>query len=491
MTKTNLSFENFQRRFKQDIFPPDWVNPKPAEQYDLLVLGGGPGGMTGAYIAKSLGARVALVEKEHLGGECLNYGCIPSKAFLRSSRLAQEIRNALNYGVEIPQAWKVDFKKVMQRVYDLQTTLSPYDSAAYWKSLGIDVFLGTGRFTATNKVEVANQTIQFKKAIISTGTQPILLNVHGLDSSDYFTNQNIFSISTLPPRLGVIGGGPISCELSQGFLRFGSQVVLITHGERLLPKDDLLAAERIKNIFEKEGMKVFIQSNVVRVEKKGKEKILYLDTHKEPVVVDEILIGIGRKPVVDGMDLENAKVTYDKKTGISVNEYLQTSNPDIYAAGDVASPYKFTHMSVALNKMAAANALNGNREKSQALIVPWCTFTDPEIAHIGLNEEGAKNQKIAVESVTVEMKNVDRAILDGETTGFVKLLVKENSDQIVGGTIMATHAGEMISELGAAMNGEKGLKALLNTIHPFPTQASVLQIAAEAILTKRKELIHV
>lgn len=206
MTETNSSFENFQRRFKQDIFPPDWVNPKPAEHYDLLVLGGGPGGMTGAAMARSLGARVALVEKEHFGGECLNYGCIPSKAFLRSSRLAQEMRNALNYGVEIPKGWKVDFKKVMQRVYDSQTTLAPNDSAAHWKSLGIDVFLGSGRFTSINKVEVGNQTIHFKKAIISTGTQPILLNVPGLDPSDYFTNQNIFSISTLPPRLGVIGG---------------------------------------------------------------------------------------------------------------------------------------------------------------------------------------------------------------------------------------------------------------------------------------------
>ncbi|MFI5344089.1 MAG: mercuric reductase [Chlamydiales bacterium] len=486
MAQLNSSLENFQRRFKQDIFPPNWVNPRPTEIYDLLVLGGGPGGMTAATIAKSLGAtHVALIEKEHLGGECLSYGCIPSKALLRSSRLAQEIRQAADYGLEISNGWRVNFQAVMQRVLGMQTVISPHDSADHFKHLGIDVFLGTGHFIGPNQLTVGNQTIHFKKAIIATGTQPIPLNIPGLEYSDYLTNQNIFNLSKLPPRLAVIGAGPISCELSQAFLRFGSQVILVTHGSNLLTKDDPIAAERLKNIFEKEGMRIFTHSNLIQVKKKGNEKILYLDSHPEPIIVDEILVGIGRMPVVEGLGLDNAGVAYDRKMGISTNAYLQTSNPNIYAAGDATSPYKFTHIAKELSTLAVANALNGNQEKSSSLIIPWCTYTDPEIAHIGLNEETAKKLGIPVETIVIEMADVDRAILDGQTTGFVKLIVKENHDQIIGATVMAAHAGDMLSEVCVAMNSENGLSALLKSIHPFPTQAQILRTAAQTLLNKR------
>lgn len=428
MAKPNPFLETFQRKFKQDIFPPNWVNPKATELYDIVVLGGGPGGMTASIVAKNLGARVALIEKEHLGGECLSYGCIPSKAFLRSSRVVEEVRRSSDHGLEIPKGWKVNFEAVMQRVRNLQTTISPHDSPTLLKNLGIDVFLGAGSFTAPNKLIVGNQTVSFKKAVIVSGTHPIPLNIPGLGPDDYLTNQTIFNLFTLPPRLGVIGAGPISCELSQAFLRFGSQVTMITHGSKLLPKDDVMASERLKKVFEKEGMKIITQSNVVRIEKKGKEKLIYLDTLKEPLVVDEILVAIGRKPAVDGLDLKKAGVSSDEKTGISTNEYLQTSNPNIYAAGDVSSPYKFTHISKELSTFAVENALNGNQKKNSALIVPWCTFTDPEIAHMGLNEEMAKKRGLSVETSSVELATVDRAIVDGQTTGFVKLYVKANQN---------------------------------------------------------------
>ncbi len=489
MTAYDAYLEEFNRKFRQDIFPSNWVNPQPVDQYDLLILGGGPGGMTAAILAKTFNVRVALVEKEHLGGECLSYGCIPSKALLRCSRVAQTVRQAADYGVEIPEGWSVNFNAVMQRVHCLQTTISPYDSAAHLKKLGIDVFLGAGHFTGPNKLEVHNQTIKFKKAVIDTGTQPAPLNIPGLDQADYWTNQNIFTMPTLPKRLGMIGGGPICCELAQAFLRFGSQVFLVTHAQNLLPRDDLMATERLQEIFEQEGMKIFAQSQVQRVEKKGNEKILYLDNTSEPIVVDEIFAAIGRIPFTEGLGLENAGISYDKKKGILTNDYLQTSNADIYAAGDVTSQYKFTHISKELSIKAVVNALNGNQEKKSALIVPWCTYTDPEVAHVGLSEQEAKKQGISVEIVTVDMSEVDRAILDGETTGFVKLLVRENSDQIVGATLMAAHAGDMISELTVAMHGEKGLEALSQAIHPFPTQAQVLRTAAETILKKRHSLI--
>lgn len=486
MTQPNPFFEAFQQKFKQDIFPPNWANPKATEPYELVVIGGGPGGMTAATVAKTLGARVALIEKEHLGGECLSYGCIPSKAFLRSSRVVDEVRNGVNHGLEIPQGWKVNFEAVMQRVRNSQTIISPHDSAAHFKSLGVDVFLGTARFTGPNQVVVGNQTIQFKKAIVVTGTHPIPLNVPGLGPDDYLTNQTIFNLFTLPARLGVIGAGPISCELSQAFLRFGSKVFLVCHGPKLLSKDDPIASERLKKVFEKEGMQMLMQSNLVRIEKKGKEKILYLDTLKEPIVVDELLVAIGRMPAVDGLDLEKGGISYDPQTGISTNDYLQTSNPNVYSAGDVTSSYKFTHASKELSTLAVKNALNGNQKKKSSLIMPWCTYTDPEVAQIGLNEEMAKKLGIPIEVSMIELASVDRAILDGQTTGFVKLLVKENQNQIVGATIMAAHAGDMVSEMGVAMNSENGLLALLQTIHPFPTQAQVLRTATEELMKKRK-----
>lgn len=491
MTKFDSFFQDFQNNFKRNTFPPDWINPKAEEKYDLLVVGGGPGGMTAAAFARSFNVRVALVEKEHLGGECLNYGCIPSKAMFRSSKLAQKIRHASEYGIEVQKNWKVDFGAVMRRVHEIQTILSPTDSPNRFKDLGIDVFLGAGHFTGSNQLEVGNQTLKFKKAIIATGTQPIYLNVPGLEPSDYLTNQTIFSLTSLPERLAVMGAGPISCELAQAFLHFGSKVTLITNGPNLLPRDDTLATLRLKAVFEKEGMKVLTNTNLLRAEKKKGEKILYVDTQKETIVVDEILLGIGRKPAVEGLALEKAGVTYDQKNGISTNEYLQTSNSDIYAGGDVTSPYKFTHISMELCKMAVFNALNGNHEKSSSLIVPWCTFTTPEIARIGLNEESAKEKGIAIESVVIELKNIDRAVVDGETVGFAKLLVKENQDQIVGAIIMAENAGDMLSELSAAMQGEKSLIALAKAIHPFPTQSQVLRAAADALMKKRKESLLV
>jgi pyruvate/2-oxoglutarate dehydrogenase complex dihydrolipoamide dehydrogenase (E3) component len=350
--------------------------------------------------------------------------------------------------------------------------------------LGIDVFLGEGSFIAPNKLQIGNQTLTFKKAIIVTGTKPIPLVVPGLEHSDYLTNESIFKLSSLPPRLGVIGGGPIGCELSQAFLRLGSKVSLITHASHLLPRDDIIAQERLKKIFEKEGMVIYTQSQVQSVEKKGREKILYLD-NSQRLVVDEILVAIGRMPAIDGLNLEHAEVKYDRKKGISTNDYLQTSHPHIYAAGDVSSPYKFTHISQELSKMAVMNALNGHKEKASALVIPWCTYTDPEVAHIGLSEQEAKEHGISVETMMIEMADIDRAVLDGETTGFVKLLVREDSDEIVGATLMASHAGDMISELSVAIASHKGLTALSKAIHPFPTQAQVLQKAATELLKKR------
>lgn len=487
MTDSNAPSQDFAQKIHADIFPSNWKNPKPIETYDLLVIGGGPGGMTAATIGKSLNASVAFVEKKHFGGECLSYGCIPSKAMIRSSRVAAEVRHAQYFGVEVPKDWKVDFGAVMQRVHRLQATISPHDSAEHFKKLGVDVFLGAGHFIGPNQLEVAGQTITFKKAIIATGTQPAPFAIPGLDETDYLTNQTIFELSTLPKRLGVIGGGPISCELSQAFLRFGSQVTVVTNSATLLPKDYPEATERLKKVLENEGMQIFTQSKVVRVEKKGKEKILYLEGQSTGIPVDEILVAVGRAPVVEGLGLDQAGISYDSRKGISTNGFLQTTNPHVYAIGDVTSKYKFTHISKELAGLAVSNALKGGEGQKDALIVPWCTFTSPEIAHVGLSQQEAQARGIDVETLVMEFANVDRAILDEETIGFVQLIVKKGTSEIIGGDIMAQHAGDMIAEISVAMASKDGLLALTKAIHPFPTQSQAIRTAAELLLKKRSK----
>ncbi len=482
MSTSDFPLDPFNQNLINDVFPRDWKNPKPADVYDLVVIGGGPGGMTAAIIASKLNAKVAIIEKEHLGGECLNVGCIPSKALLRSSRVAAQVRDAADFGIEIPKGWKVNFSSVMQRVRRLRSTISPHDSPKLLKALNIDVFLGTGRFRDSDKIEVAGQTLRFKKAFVATGTQPIRPDIPGLEEAGYLTNQTVFNLTSLPPRLAVLGGGPIGCELSQAFVRFGSQVHLISRGAGILPKDDPTATMRLQKVMEKEGLKLLLGSQVQRVEMRGKEKILYLDTSPQGIAVDEILIAVGRAPKVDGLDLERADIAYDAKTGIATDDFLQTSNPNVYAVGDVSSLYKFTHISKELGKIAVQNALKGGKVKQSSLIIPWCTYTDPEIAHVGLTEKEAQARRIALQTQLMELKDTDRAVLDGETVGFVKIYTQEGTEQILGATIMASHAGDMISEIAVAMSSGKGIAALAGAIHPFPTQAETVRNTAATLL---------
>jgi len=468
-------------RLLSNVHPPDWQNPAPTPRYNLVVIGAGTAGLVTAAGAAGLGAKVALLEKSLMGGDCLNVGCVPSKAVIRSGRAVFDAREAGPFGVRVGKS-EVDFAAVMERMRKLRADLSPTDSAQRFTKLGVDVFLGEARFTSPDTVEVAGQTLRFKRAVIATGARAMAPPVPGLAEAGYLTNETVFNLTQCPPRLAVIGGGPIGCELAQAFQRLGSQVNLLHKNAHLLDREDMEAAAIVQNAFVREGIALHLDARIIRVERNGADKIIWyeLQGKEQRVAVDEILIGTGRAPNVEGLNLEAVGVQYDLRKGVVVNDCLQTTNPRIYAAGDVCLDRKFTHAADFTARIVIQNALFLGRKKLSALTMPWCTYTDPEIAHVGLYEHEARERALEVDTYVREFKDVDRARLDGEEDGFVKFHVKKGRDEILGATIVARHAGEMISEISVAIAARIGLGKLASVIHPYPTQAEALRQCGDA-----------
>ncbi len=465
-----------------NVHPPDWANPEPAPRYNLVVIGAGTAGLVSAAGAAGLGAKVALVERELMGGDCLNVGCVPSKALIRSARAFADAHRARAYGLSVAPDGKVDFSAVMERMRSLRAALSPKDGAPRYRGLGVDVFLGEGRFSGPDAVDVGGKRLRYSRAVIATGSRAASLPIPGLDQAGYLTNETIFSLTTLPKRLVVIGAGAVGCELAQAFRRFGSYVALLEAESGILPREDREAAEIVKHELLRDGIDLVEACRIQSVEARGGERLVRLDCggqHRE-IPCDEVLVAGGRRPAVDGLNLEAAGVEYDARTGVKVDDHLRTSNPRVFAAGDICSQYKFTHMSDAMARIVIRNALFLGRERASALTVPWCTYTDPEIAHVGLYEHEAQDRGIAVRTFMQPLNDVDRAVLDGEAEGFVKVHVREGSDEIVGATVVASHAGEMISELTLAMVGRLGLSTIARTIHPYPTQAEAIRRIGDA-----------
>jgi pyruvate/2-oxoglutarate dehydrogenase complex dihydrolipoamide dehydrogenase (E3) component len=460
-----------------NVHPPDWRPPTPAPRYNLVVIGGGTAGLVTAAGAAGLGARVALVERSLLGGDCLNVGCVPSKCVIRSSRVVGELRAAPALGIRVPPAVDVDFGAVMERMRSVRAHISPHDSAPRFRGLGVDVFLGEGRFSGSDTVAVDGVSLRFKKAVIATGGRANHPAIPGLAEAGFLTNENVFELTGRPPRLAVIGGGPIGCELAQAFRRLGSEVTLFHTGGHILNREDAGAAEIVQRAFIEEGIRLVLGARLVRVERAAGGKVLHAETPGGPVgvTVDEILVGAGRVPNVDGLGLETVKVAYDRRDGIKVNDYLRTSNARIYAAGDVCMAQKFTHAADFAARIVIQNALFLGRKKLSALTIPWCTYTDPEIAHVGLSEGEAERRGIALDTYLRPFSEVDRAIIDGEERGFVKVHVRRGTDRIVGATIVARHAGEMIGEMALAITAGIGLGRLASVIHPYPTQAEAIR----------------
>lgn len=479
--------DEYNQKLVENVHPPNWVNPTPVGVYDLVVLGAGTAGLVTAGGAGALGAKVALIEKHLMGGDCLNVGCVPSKCMISSSRVAALLRRADAYGLRATEEVEVDFPAVMQRLRRLRSSISYADSAHRFRSeFSADVFLGAGQFIDATSIEVAGQRLRFKKAVIATGARAAQPSIPGLAEAGYLTNETVFNLTERPQRLAIIGGGPIGCELAQAFRRLGSEVILFHKHHHILDKEDIDAAEIVQQQFLKDGIRLVLQAKLQRVERQpdGKRVEFEADGKPDSLVVDEILVGAGRIPNVEGLNLDAVGVQYDPQKGVVINDYLQTTNPKIFAAGDVCMAWKFTHAADAAARIVIKNALFSpfglGKSKLSDLVMPWATYTEPEVAHVGLYEHEAKQQGIDFNTFTIQLEHVDRAIADGETEGFAKVHVKTGTDQIIGATIVAAHAGDLISEITLAMVNKVGLGKIANVIHPYPTQAEVIKKVADA-----------
>jgi len=479
--------DEYNQKLVSHVHPPDWVNPEAADIYDLVVIGAGTAGLVVAAGAAGLdlGLKVALIEKHLMGGDCLNVGCVPSKTIIRSARVVGELWDGKELGINIPKNIDVDFSTVMARMRRIRAGISPHDSAKRFQKLGVDVFLGSGRFVSKNTVEVGDQILRFKKAVIATGARAAQPEIPGIEKAGYLTNESVFSLIQKPERLAVIGGGPIGCELAQAFCRLGCEVVLFHRNSHILNKEDAEAAEILQKVLIKEGIRLVLNSKLEEVVTVTEGKRLYFSSngYRDSVTVDEILVGAGRVPNVESLNLEAVGVEYDNQRGVKVNDYLQTTNPKIYAAGDICMNWKFTHAADAAARIVIKNTLFSpfglSRAKLSSLVMPWVTYTDPEIAHVGLSEQSAKDKGWDVETIKIPFSSVDRAIADGEESGFLKIHHKKGSDEILGATIVARHAGEIISEVTTAIVGKLGLNKLSGVIHPYPTQAEAIKKAAD------------
>ncbi len=474
--------DSHNQRLIANVHPRDWVNPEPARRYNLVVIGAGTAGLICAAASAGLGAKVALVERELMGGDCLNVGCVPSKAIIRSARVAADANRAASYGLRAAGGIDADFGKVMERMRRLRADLSDKDSASRYRDLGVDVFIGEGRFASRDSVEVNGRRLRFSRAVIATGSRAAPLPIPGLAQAGYLTNETIFSLTSLPKRLAIVGAGPIGCELAQAFRRFGSEVSLLEAESGILPREDRDAAAVVRTAILGDGIDLVEGCRVEGVTAKGDERLVMLECggHSREIACDKILVAAGRIPVLESLNLEAAGIEYDRRVGVKVNDHLQTTNRRTFAAGDICSKYKFTHISDAMARIVIRNALFFGRDRFSALTIPYCTYTDPEIAHVGLYEHEAEELGVKVKTFVQSLNDIDRAILDGEAEGFIKVHVREGTDKIVGATAVASHAGEIISELTLAMVGGLGLSTISRTIHPYPTQAEAIRKIGDA-----------
>ncbi len=443
-------------------------------KYDanLIVIGAGSGGLVTAYIAAAVKAKVILIEKGDMGGDCLNRGCVPSKSLIASAKFIHELKNSREFGVKEATA-QFDFADVMQRVKRVIDSIAPNDSVERYTSLGVEVIKGEAEITSAHTVKVNDKELSAKNIVIATGGSPFVPPIEGIDKIDYFTSDTIWDLTELPERMLILGGGPIGCELAQCFARFGSKVSIVEMLPQIMVREDPEIADHIVEVFSSEGIDILTSHRAEKIIVAGDTKHLICDNEGKRVEIafDKILVAVGRAANLQGYGLENLNVPESKHRTIDTNEYLQAGYPNIYAVGDVVGPYQFTHAAAHQAWYAAVNALFSPFKKFKVdySVLPWVTYTDPEVARVGLNEQDAIQKNIKYEVTRYDLGELDRAKTDGHAVGTVKVLTAAGKDKILGATIIGKHAGELIAEFALAMRHGLGLNKILGTIHAYPT----------------------
>lgn len=469
----------FVRRQKA---PVKFAKPKHFEA-NVVVIGAGSAGLVSSIIAAGAKAKVILIEKHRMGGDCLNTGCVPSKAIIRSARIADYIKRAAEFGIDGAKG-QVNFPKVMERIQSVVKAIEPHDSVERYTSLGVECVAGEAMITSPWTVQVGERTITTRSIVLATGARPFVPPIPGLDQVAYLTSDSLWDLRELPKRLLVLGAGPIGCELAQSFARLGAQVTIVDQAPRIMPREDEDVAELVMERFTREGVRVLTGYKADSFEREDQGGVLHVKGEDESLALpfDKVLIAIGRKANVEGFGLEELKLPLTQRGTIEVNEYLQTIYPNIYACGDVAGPYQFTHMASYQAWFAVLNAMLGGLKKFRInyKVVPWATFTDPEVARVGLSEQEAKEQGIEYDLTRYGIDDLDRAIADGEAHGFVKVLTAPGGDRILGATIVGYHAGELLTEFVLAMTHGLGLKKIAATTHIYPTLSEANRFTANA-----------
>lgn len=453
-----------------------------SERYNLVVIGGGSAGLVSAYIAAAVKAKVVLIERHKMGGDCLNTGCVPSKAIIKTGRVAAEIKNHKKFGIKSANC-DIDFPFVMDRVHNVIKKIEPHDSIERFTKLGVECITGSAELIDRNTVKVGDRVLKTKNIILGLGASPFVPPIKGIDKIKYLTSENLWELRVLPKRFVVLGGGPIGCEMAQAFQRIGSQVTHVEMGDRILPREDDDVAKIIADRFNEEGMTILTSAKATEIVLEGSEKILICamkDGTKKRVPFDEILVAVGRKANTDGVDWDKLGVKLNKNGTIAVDDYLCANGKNIYACGDVAGPYQFTHTAAHQAWYCAVNSLFGpfKRFKVDYRVIPWVTYTDPEVAQVGHNELSAKAAGIPYEITHYGIDDLDRAIAESEDHGQVKVLTVPGKDKILGVNIVSHNAGEMLGEYVTAMKYGIGLNKILGTIHAYPTFIEANKYAA-------------
>jgi len=453
--------------------------------YHIIVLGAGSGGLVVASGGASMGAKVALIEEDKMGGDCLNTGCVPSKSFLRAAHLAADIRDASSFGLSAALAG-VDASLIMKRVHDVIQTIAPHDSIERFTSLGVDVIKGRGVLVDSHTVKVNDRIITGKYIVIATGSRAAVPPIPGLADVLYLTNENIFNMQKLPEKLLILGGGPIGLELGQGFRHLGSEVEIIDIAPHLFPKDDPEVAPLMEQLLQKEGIVLTLSAKINQVKKNGDEitVVIEKDGITREVAGSHLLVSLGRKPITKDMGLENAGVKLDQRGYVTVNNYLQTNIKNIYACGDVAGPYQFTHMAGYQAGIVIRNIVFPLTKASvDYSAVPWTTYTRPEVAHVGYTGQWAKEEGLFVDSIMIALKEIDRAQADNDTEGFLKLVLGKKN-RIIGATMVGNKAGEIIPLASLAIRNKMKATVFMSQIFSYPTEAEIFKLASLASARK-------